>query len=286
KGFWDRKLLIAVGAAIAGFVVTSPYAVLDASRFIKQALYEGGHYSQGHAGMEGDVFFYYLSTMLRETVPVLVLSVLGVLVVFIKDWKRAVLLLVFPLLYFVFICLFTVRNERTLLPVLSFVILFAAFLLGKLATLFSGGEERAPALRAIFLFVFCGAAMYLPYESSAKQAIRLVSPNSRDLAREWIANNIPAKSKIALERYAPYIDPDTFDVVVLWELNKKDAQWFEDEGVEYIVASGWMYGRYFRAKEQYPKEYQAYQELFERYPLVKRFKLNGPDVRILRVRPR
>ena len=256
---------------------------MDLKLFLKQALYEGGHYTGGHPGMEGDTLRYYFELLPRETIPVLLFSVLGWFVLSFRNWRMSLLTSIFPVVYFIFIASFPVRNERTLLPILGFVILFASYGVTSLAQTLNRLTLSRKVVEHSLSVVIVLSLCYQPLLSVNKTIFRLKSPNSRDLAREWIVENLPPGSSIALERYSPYVDPKKYHVEALWQLNKKPPEWFKEARVDYIIASGRMYGRFFRDPVKYSTQHEQYRNIFSSFKEIKRFKVNGPDVRVFEV---
>jgi hypothetical protein len=59
-------------------------------------------------------------------------------------------------------------------------------------------------------------------------------------------------------------------------------------GIQYIVASGQVYGAYFENPAAFPIEYKDYQRIFEHTDEVARFTPSpghpGPELRVLKVR--
>lgn len=128
KGFREWKLYLAGVLSAATFFLITPFALLDAQKFLADLLYEARHYSTGHQGMEGSVLGWYLSYLWKVEGLVVLIAVLGILQGFYKRSREALVISSFPLAYFLFIISLPVRNDRTLLPVLPFLFMFASAL--------------------------------------------------------------------------------------------------------------------------------------------------------------
>ncbi len=71
----------------------------------------------------------------------------------------------------------------------------------------------------------------------------------------WIEDNLPGNSKIAVEPYSPFVDPDHYAVARL-DITAiiPPQQWYRDESVDYIVMRSGAYARYFIDPDRYNNE--------------------------------
>ena len=112
----------------------------------------------------------------------------------------------------------------------------------------------------------------------------LISVDSRETSREWIKKTIPAGTKIAIESYSPYIDPEKYQVVSFGEIIEKDPNWYQQNGIDYIVASEGMYGRFFLEPNKYENEVQLYNNIFSAFTLAMLFNDGNYEIRIYRIK--
>jgi hypothetical protein len=213
------------------------------------------------------------------------LAILGILYGFFLRPKATILLAVFPSVYFVLINSFVVRNDRTFLPLVPFLFLLAAWFLvdlfDKLRTL------RTKSLQRVLLVVFAGlifTALILSASKTFANTRLLTTVNSRETARMWIADNLPSGAKIALESYAPFVDPSRFSVQGFGAMIDHESEWYIEQGFDYLIYSQGMYGRFYREPERYRTETSQYNNLFGRFILLKKFTDGGYEVRIYRAR--
>ena len=198
--------------------------------------------------------------------------------------KRSILLSVFPIVYFVFISSFAVRNERTFLPLVPFIALFASsllvFLIGKIPRL--GGTVLRIAAAAVLLLLAA-----FGFGNSAHQSIsdtlELIRPDGRDTAREWIEHYLPKGSAIAIESYTPYVSPSDYSVMGVTKMIDHSPEWYAEQGTEYLVFGQAAFGRYYYESEKYPDEVALYDRFFEVTPLVARFDDGGYEVQIRQI---
>ena len=191
----------------------------------------------------------------------------------------------FPLVYFIFISLFQVRNGRTFLPVTPFVFLlalgFLMELVGRMGEV-PAGWRRVSAGAALVLTLMAGIAVPLVRALAFNR--RLTAVDARETSRVWIEENIPAGSHIALESWSPYLSRDRYQLEFVQRAAEQPADWYAGKGVQYVVFSGGMYGRYLRDPERYPERLAEYRALWARFPEVRRFRDGGYEVRVHAVR--
>lgn len=267
RGLRDHRLYLALASTVITFFVLNPYIILDYQLFLDQLSHTFHHYSTGHAGMEGDTTRWYLMTLWQTTGPVGPLAAVTTALGIWRRSSRTVLLSVFPLVYFAFIGHFSVRNSQSLLPMLPHLFVLASSALVELRR--KSGEPRPQTLAISALAVAC---VVVPFTRTAKYYIRLTTlDDSREAARQWISRNIPVGARIGIESYAPYVDPQRFEVQGFFSLADRSADWYRRNGFDYLVFSEGMFGRYYRERDRYATEVSQYQHLFENFNMVKKF---------------
>ena len=136
-------LLQATGAALIVFFALSPFLLLEpatAWRDIvanRQIVVDRAM----DAGMFAGIRRYVVLVVDGATLPVVALAAIGAIVLAIRDRRRALLLLSFPVAFLLFI-VNTVPASRYLNPVLPIVAILAAFTLREIALLLAA--DRAP----------------------------------------------------------------------------------------------------------------------------------------------
>ena len=281
SAFKDRNIYIALFASGLAFLATTPFSVLDPSEFLRDLRFEGRHYSSGHPGMDGDTLQWYLRYMWQTSGIIYILAALEILRGIYTRSRETLLLAIFPVIYFVFINNFIVRNDRTLLPLTPFLFLLAAsflvHLMSKVKTLQSGPVRKLSGIAIACLVVI---SMAVPISTIIAETTLLTTINSRETARVWIDDNIPAGSKIAVESYAPFIEPETYQVEGFRMMKEHSAEWYVENGFDYLVLSRGTYGRFFNEPDQYGTEISLYESLFNSFSLTKTFLDGGYEIRI------
>jgi len=112
---------------------------------------------------------------------------------------------------------------------------------------------------------------------------RMIQSDSRLRAGEWIDRNARPGSRIAIEAYAPFIDPTRFRVDGFTRITEHELSWYQQNGFDYLVLSQGMYGRFFRERERYPTNVAEYEALFTRLTPAAIFPDRDNEVRVYRI---
>jgi hypothetical protein len=304
--------------------------------------------------MEGNTIGWYLAYLWRIEGPVVILALLEIARGIARRPKETLLLAAFPMVFYLFVNRFTIRNDRTLLPILPFAAILAAcwivrsaawaeqarthaqkgrwvvvaatalllalsvvlpaadlvktdfylyypdsaivnrtawvpapwFLGGlllvlALQTTLSAGERQVQ-VRLLSTGAIAVAALALPAAQTVKADLDLTTVDSRETARVWIDENLPAGARIFVESYAPYVDPIRFWVEGSFRAIEHPPAWYLDRQFEYLVFSQRMFMRFYRDPEMYAAQIAQYDRLFKRFQALKTFTDGGYEVRIYR----
>ncbi len=283
KGIKKKDFYLTLFLTVITFFATTPYSLLDFSTFLTDIQFDRQHYSTGHTGMEGDTLNWYLSYMWRVEGLVFILAIIEIVRGVFMRAKNTLFLSFFPIIYFVFISSFIVRNERTLLLILPFVVLLATNLI--IWALIKLSEQKNPKVSTGFVIgiaLIITIAIAFPLQKTIRNNVKLTSIDSRETARIWIADNLPHESKIAIEAYAPYIDPSFFTIkdAYFWREDHSSLEWYQENNFDYWVFSEGSYGRYFKNPEKYGDYIAAYEELWNQFHLEKSFNDGDYEIRI------
>jgi hypothetical protein len=255
--------------------------------------YEAQHYSTGHLGMEGETLDFYMSWFRYYEGPVVLLALVEIVRGLALRLKPVILLSIFPVIYFLFINQFIVRNDRTLMPLLPFVYLLGAHALFSLAALHSGARLGWVAKRwrsgmRWVLACVTAALLLVTLSFPAVQAVsvtnfRQESINVRQDAMRWINDNVPAGARVAIEAYSPYVDPGRYAVTGVTRMVEHPVEWYIENELEYLVFSKFTFRRIYEARDRFPEEARRYDEMFGLFEEVKVFPHGDYEIRIYRV---
>ncbi|MDQ3928327.1 MAG: hypothetical protein M3328_04165, partial [Chloroflexota bacterium] len=102
-------------------------------------------------------------------------------------------------------------------------------------------------------------------------------------ARDWINGSVAPGSHIAVEAYGPVIDDKRFQVDWVGRVTQYSAEQYEEQGVDYVVASGGIFNRFYREPDRYPGDVQQYDTLFGQLEPVRTFPGQMYEIRVYRV---
>ncbi|MCP4421016.1 MAG: glycosyltransferase family 39 protein [Chloroflexi bacterium] len=274
------KLIVAGTFSLLAFAATTPYAILDYEKFLHDLSFEGGHYSSGHAGMEGEALQWYLSYLWRVEGAAFVLSIGAIIWGIYQRSKPIIVTAVFPIVYFIFISSFVVRNGRTALLLIPFICLLAAA--GILALLQWLQRRHSSTLvwsitGLLFLFLLWPLKTVVPFN------INLTASDGRETSRVWIEKNVPAGAKLAIDSYSPYLEPDKYVLQHFNPMLDKSVDWYRDNGFDYLIFSEGSYGRFYNDPDRYGRVITEYETMFDSLNEVKIFDDGKLEVRLYAV---
>jgi hypothetical protein len=277
-------------AAAAGFVVTTPMILFDTRALLHGAMSEVLHYNvEGHAGAEGDSLRFYIG-YLWNTGFGPILSVLSLAGVALALWRRRaadLVLVIFPLAYFLLVSIPKVHFERNLLPMVPFVALLAGRFVAEAATALHGlVARRRPWLGSAAAAVLLASLVLQPAAAAVGDAQAGSLPRTETIALGWANEHLAPGAAIVREEYTPQMDPVRFRVGWIWTLSSHDIAWYRSRGFRYVIASSRAYARYF--EPGYPAEKSFYSDLFELttvYRIDPSSTTAGPTIVILDLQP-
>lgn len=283
-GWKDPRVYLTLPLAAVTFLITTPYAVLDYPAFLEALAFDTSHYATGHSGMEGNTVRWYLGFLWSTTNIVSLLAAFQIIRGVITRSKPTLLLASYPVIYFIFISRFIVRNDRTFLPILPLVFLLAAIPLVDLGHLWRLARDTRTRAIVAACFIFVAAIILVPpARASIGNNLQRNQTHIKALASEWIEDNIPPGSRIAIESYGPYVDPDTYGITPFNQIIDNPPHWYGEQGFKYLILSQGLYGRYFREPDRYTDEVSRYQEFFDTFELVKALASDATEIRIYQV---
>ena len=284
RGFKDIRLYLTILMGLIVFVLLNPYALLDFSEFQAGFISTGQHYATGHAGMEGEPFKFYLEIMWLTGGLLYILSALEIIRGIITRSRDSILLSSFVVVYFTFINLYIVRNERTFFLLVPFLCLLSASFFVKAYKYMINNKYVVIRKYAIPLIAcIAGLTLYRPVTQTIDNTASLTKPNNRETARVWIMNNLPQWSKIALESYSPFIDPKRYTVYGFTRIIDNNPNWYIENSIDYLIFCQGMFGRYYYDPIHYPKEAEQYNSFFSLLTEVKVFPDADYEVRIYKL---
>lgn len=262
-----------------GFLATTPYAVLNSAKFLKDFQSESRHMQTGHTvsiTAWSQLWMYHFWRSIWPGVTALVALAGAVALGFLVRRARVEDLLVVGLTLLFYLPAEYVKAkpapqpERYILPCLPFIALAVGELVRHVrTTVTTTGVSR-------FIAPIVGVSLVIfPLIRSAYLA-RDLSYDTRDQLASWMKANIPEGSKVLMDwkPYCPNFHGEFFQVEHIPRariIPELDVQSLRTSGANYLVLSSLFYNRYFSQPESQPVLRQRFREVFQRVPVVIQF---------------
>jgi len=287
KIFTHPYLWISAASMIVTFFIVSPYCLLDFHNFYNHFQFEQTHMEVGHFGTPSHFVSYgtYIFSIIPDdlTLPVALLTLIGIGYGLWKYRSSSIILLVFPFIYFLIVGGWTMAGNRYIMPIIPLLLLFPALVF---IDIFK--PLRLPHSSTIKCIAAC-LLVILPIHGTIDHYHAGDLPDNRSLARTWILKNISTDTLIAKELYTPELDNAgymcyEFPLHVLYPHLMRalyDYRWYTD--FDYIILSSGAYNRYKAEPEKYPEFNRFYDYIDENCMLVKQFDSTtgtGPEIKI------
>jgi 4-amino-4-deoxy-L-arabinose transferase-like glycosyltransferase len=288
-------LVVCVSSMVA-FLVAAPYTVLDLPGFLNGYAKLAGYYS-GNPPVEPVWLTYLKHLRLALAWPGFLLALAGFTLAVVRSIKgtgraRWALIVIFPLLYFLFVSRQTLAFGRYLMPMVPFACLLASVAVVSGVSLLRRFDIPRAA-RTALVATLTVAAILPPALQAVSFDIALNQRSTTELAYDWILENIPRGSKVAIETQQLLLPPNTYQGVNMPRLvadhrSLGDHQAYVDKGFQFAVASSAGFSRSLARPDAFPAEYEAYMKLFTLSEELVRFTPDkdhpGPEIRILRLK--
>ena len=277
--FWKRLsgLLLAGLAAVATFILTTPYSVLDTEAFLGGLGFDTSHYFPGHTGYDTDAWFLtVLPNLWRENVvgPVVLSFALAAIVLMglkrcrVVLGKKVAIVGSFVVAYVILYGTTQVSFERTLIPLIPGLVLLMV----------SGVAACQIAIRDRFLrscFAVLVVATLVPTAlAGGKAAHGLGLARTQALSHSWFIENVPPGAHIDREYYTPHLEIGRYLIHAHFTLADMELSSLYELGTDYIVLSSNVFrGFTIDVGEDSPDEdlrgrFQFYAAIFEDRPVA------------------
>ena len=268
----DKKIYLAFICMALGFFIGCPYAL---PRFpaLLQALKGGAALANAPKPVvgEGNSWLYYLTHALNHGMGLLleIFSLVGIAYGALRHWKKNLLLASFPLAFFFYTGSYQRHYDRYIIPVLPFLVIFAAMFSVRIASWIGRPKQRENLVTAGLVSVL----ILLPGIKVTQYTYLMTQEGTGIQAKEWIGKNIPAGSKIAKGQYSPPVSARRYRLKHIVTAGDKSLSYYVNNRFDYIIISSFRYSRYFRTGlERYQYQRNNYEEIQQNCELVKEFR--------------
>ncbi len=307
---WDRRLIMGILFIFIGFFIFDPFAVINFKKFIAGFLTVKNTYKELSA-VSPRIFYFtnHLPNMIG--VAPTILFCISVVYFVIKPTRRVVLLLSFPITYYL---IFTnsVGLVHHMITTLPFIVILLSFFLDKIYCVINRWDHNKSIIVLSLLVILFITPQAL---NTVRYLHVLGAVDNRLIAKKWIENNIPFNESFMIEGaaktmivMAPRLKENLetlhndFNYVVSlggsgklqkllinnykndektymlhkahWEIKPDDIDKIKPD---YIITSGYLdldLGEldYWRDEKHYKRRAALYRRINESYRLIKDFK--------------
>ena len=277
-GIW-----IAAIASIVTFFCSTPYAALNWRQFISSGIAQDVNaYLPGDSLSISPSITYYSNLLWSSLGLALPLAIGGAVYLLVRRDKKGIALFTFLAVYLVFINSFIAHADGNLLPALPFFCILAGlFIEASYNFLFGRSTTRSKWAWAL-MAVFVALLVLPPLSVTANNDYQLSQRDGRNAANQWIDQNLPSGSRVALESWSPYVDRHKFTVASFGLMTDHTPDWYVSNGFEYLVFSQGAFGRSETNPQRYARLVPLYAAFFSRFTEVARFDDNDFEIRIFK----
>ena len=292
-----KNIAIAVALALLVFFITSPFVFIDWKVFLTDFFNAVLNSKTSWGGMfrNSTPSIIYNVSFLVKDFGIFTMLVVGFSVLYIiyKKSPQGLFLLVFVVAYYLYIGTWQLKFMRYLVPIVPFIALFAGH--GFLTLLrFLQKLRKLPRLvRAMAYGIVCFTIAFPGFvyivNNSYGYELVLISPDTREVAFDWMKENIPQDAHILREAYTPEIEIAGYKVInVFYDFHDiVDEDFVVDKKIDYLVISSQMFERYLNNGTQSDTSKQNYLNIPDYAEGIKIFKKTmhcfGPEIKIYKV---
>lgn len=258
-----RAALAILAGSAAGFLLTNPFAILDYPSFSAGVRELVTHYDRPHLhprnhGQHNWLFF--VETLAGgESDPFVMLTAAAGVVFLLKDERRAEVMapMAFALLTFVYLSSQSANYIRNLIPLIPFLALASAIGATRLI-------RATPANSRLLWIAVVAVAIVLSFVRVVQFDRILLRPDTRELARAWLAGHLAPGSKVAMEREywaTPVLPANVVGTRLV--LAENPLAFYRERGFDYIITNSVSYKAYFVYPDRMPAARDAYARLLE-----------------------
>jgi 4-amino-4-deoxy-L-arabinose transferase-like glycosyltransferase len=281
-GWINGRFFVGIGAFLLGFFGGNPFALSNMPDFLTGLATVLHHYGTEQPGFEGNGnWLWYIRVFLTSAdAPWAVAGLLGLIGIVWRDWRKGLLLLVFPVSYFLVISRFVVRFERNLVPLLPFLALGGGWLVDAsadwLARHFRQGMVWSHVLASLGVILL----LVLPLAAAVSFDAAISQTDLREVAGLWVEENVEWGSKIAIEHYSIPFDHSAYQVEDVIRISDHNLAWYQQEGYDILIISDGVWEVLRRQPDRYAEKVTVYDELVKNSTLLAEFVPDPPGIAV------
>ncbi len=271
--FFNKRVFLILIFIAVGFFIANPYGILRFPHLLRtiRGWLEGLNKISANNQGEISSWLYYIIGPLNDGMgqPLGIFSLAAVVYAVFRHRKKDILLISFPLAYYLIMGSFLRHFDRYILPVVPFLVIAAAVFLVEIASKLSRSKRRQN-----FVVVGLALAIILFPGMRVVRYVHLMTQQGTGLqAKEWIEKNIPRGKKIVHETYsAPLSGYITYGGDAGSKVGYHSLAQYKEARFDYIIMNNFSYDRYLNTRlERFQSIKRNYEEIEAKCELVKQF---------------
>ena len=281
---------VAIAASAFGFLLGSPYALLDLPGFLN-GFGKLSTYYQARPLSEGASIYIGHLRVASGQIGILTIAA-GILwgtvrAIRDKDIGSWALIAIFPLTYLVSVATKQLIFARYLLPMIPFLCLIMALVLVDGVT-WTWRLHRPRWLRVSIVAVGLPLVLFPVVRAGVQWPTLWGRPTTQDVAYERIRELIPTGSGVVVERSALRLPETLYRQLDVPAMPIRTPEHYMAHGFNYLVASSTAFSPVLKQPSEHAREYEAYQRVFNNPghcldAIQPTAALTGPEVIICRL---
>lgn len=288
----DKKLYVSILLFILAFSIGTPEFSPHIYQSLRSIADEAYRQHSVYFGQEqSSVGWIWYLPILSEGFGFLKLLVAAIGIVFCltKRNKLSILLICLPIPYYFLMGSCENKQSWFMVPMLPFLAILCAYSLITLLNILKFFSNKKPVL---IFWIMAAFLVTVPVCKCVKSDYQLTLVDSRTLGKEWIKNNIPPGTNIAVEGHSPPISAERYNLFSssnfrLGDLHSLDPIY--ENQIDYVVITSLVYEKFCNVPEIYTKEILFYDLLDAKFELLTVIKpVNGglgPIIKIYKTIP-
>jgi len=191
----DKRILGFGSAMVLGFLAGTPHFLTDYSKYVYY-IFNRMELMETQSPKIAIGWWYHLKFSLWHGLGwgMYIAAFAGMVLYFIRDWKRALVFISFPLTYYLFVGKGYVIFLRYIVPVLPFMCMAAAYFVYEVYHFLKKRTtyRNVVSLIGVLIVVILFQGMY----NLLNFSILIVEKDNRQIGKEWVETNIPQGSSI------------------------------------------------------------------------------------------
>jgi 4-amino-4-deoxy-L-arabinose transferase-like glycosyltransferase len=279
-GWLNGNLFLALGGFLLGFFGGNPFALGNLPEFLAGLATVLHHYGTEQPGFEGTGNWRWYPGVFLTSADALwmVAGTLGIVGMLLKEWKKGLLLVCFPILYYLMVSRFVVRFERNMVPLLPFLAVGGGWLIDAGTRALTNRFERSHVWSGMLAALGVALLLGLPLAASIMFDRALSQIDHREIAGQWLEQNIEPGSKIAIEHYSIPFNHDEYQVRDVVRASDHDLSWYRQEGFDVLIVSDGVWEVLRQEPEIYAEKLDALADITESSELLREFVPDPPGI--------